>query len=113
MPPASGVAGIQIWAKPLDDAHTAALFINGGGANYTASITLKELNVTIIAGTSVKVTDVWSGEDAGPVSNGMWNTGNVMPMDSRFVIFERISAEDVAHEMRMPTGWMDEDSAYV
>ena len=54
MPPVSGVAGIQLWAKPLGKGRTAALFINGGGANYTGSITLKELNVSSTA--QVKVT---------------------------------------------------------
>ena len=37
---------------------------------------------------TVKVTDVWTGEDAGPVLGGMWATGEVPPMDSRFVVFE-------------------------
>jgi hypothetical protein len=29
MPAAKGIAGIQIWAKPLGGGKTAALFING------------------------------------------------------------------------------------
>ena len=30
VPPAPGVAGVQLWAKPLGGGRTAALFINGG-----------------------------------------------------------------------------------
>lgn len=88
MPPTGGVAGIQIWAKPLGNGRTAALFINGGGANYTADMTLKELNITATDAASVKVTDVWTGEDTSPVSaDGVWSTGNVPSMDNRFVVF--------------------------
>lgn len=94
-PPATGVAGIQFWAKPLGNGRTAVLFINGGGANYTASITLQELNITTSGGKSAKVTDVWTGEDAGPVSEGSWSTGNVMSLNSRFVVFESLSIETV------------------
>lgn len=46
MPPAAGVAGLQIWAKPLGAGKTAVLFINGGGSPYSASISLKALNIT-------------------------------------------------------------------
>eukprot|EP01052_Picozoa_sp_SAG31_P026659 SAG31_NODE_2433_length_5706_cov_2.207776_4_plen_297_part_00 len=46
MPPAVGVAGVQIWAKPLGPGKAAALFINGGATPYSASISLKELNIT-------------------------------------------------------------------
>lgn len=84
MPPAAGIAGVQVWAKPLGQGKTAALFLNGGSAEYTASLTLKELNIT---GASAKVTDVWTGEDAGAVANGEWSTGAVPAMDSRFVVF--------------------------
>ena len=85
------VAGVQIWAKPLGKGKTAALFINGGRLSYTASISLKELNVTATnaaMAAAVKVTDVWSGEDAGPIVSGNWSTGLVAPLDSKFVIFE-------------------------
>ena len=44
--PKGTVAGVQIWAKPLGGGKTAALFINGGPTEYTASIGLKELNIT-------------------------------------------------------------------
>lgn len=44
--PKGTVAGVQIWAKPLGGGKTAALFINGGATEYTASISLKELNIT-------------------------------------------------------------------
>jgi hypothetical protein len=90
-PVPASVAGVQIWAKPLGNGKTAALFINGGGSNYTASMSLKELNVTATnaaMAASVKVTDVWSGADAGAVVNGNWSTGVVGPLDSKFVIFE-------------------------
>lgn len=84
VPPAAGIAGVQIWAKPLGQGKTAALFINGGAVEYTASLSLKELNIT---GATAKVTDVWTGEDAGAVANGEWSTGAVPSMDSRFVVF--------------------------
>ena len=85
MPPSTtGVAGVQVWAKPLGQGKTAALFLNGGSTEYTASLTLKELNIT---GATAKVTDVWTGEDAGSVANGEWSTGVVPEMDSRFVVF--------------------------
>ena len=111
------VAGVQIWAKPLGPGKTAALFINGGGSPYSASISLTELNVTGVfasdvdlglttrgnassttgtstppGGASVKVTDVWTGEDAGPITSGNWSTGVVKSMDSRFVVFEASSS---------------------
>jgi hypothetical protein len=38
------------------------------------------------------VTDVWTGEDVGPVSAGQWFTGEVAPMDSKFVVFDAGSA---------------------
>merc|ERR1740117_753239 len=81
-PPAPPVAGVQIWAKPLGHGKTAALFINGGGITYpSSSISLKELNITSgidaahFDAAAVKVTDVWTGEDAGPVTGGQWSTG--------------------------------------
>lgn len=115
-PPPAGVAGVQLWAKPLGNgqvthryaprprtmmhrcdagrrrherprrAQTAALLINGGGVPYTASVSLAELNVSA-TDAGVKVTDVWSGSDAGPIVGGNWSTGSVPPLDSRFVVF--------------------------
>ena len=87
VPPAAGIAGVQVWAKPLGQGKTAALFLNGGSAEYTASLTLKELNIT---GASAKVTDVWTGENTGAVANGEWSTGAVPAMDSRFVVFSTL-----------------------
>jgi len=94
------VAGVQLWAKPISATQTAALFINGGASNYTAQISLKELNISSSSSTSsittaaaaasaagVTVQDVWTGADAGPVTDGVWSTGLVDVMDSRFVIF--------------------------
>ena len=94
VPPAPGVAGVSLWAKPLGGSRVAALFINGGGLPTSAEVTLKELNITgselaSASPSAVSVTDVWSGEDAGPVlAGGVWSTGIVAPMDSRFVIFD-------------------------
>lgn len=107
------IAGVQLWAKPLGQGKTAALFINGGSSNYTgANISLAELNVTTLslsggdantgenAGSGVDaaasamtttmttVSDVWTGEDAGAVVDGVWQVGEVTSLDSRFVIFE-------------------------
>jgi hypothetical protein len=92
-------AGVQFWAKPLGDGKTAVLFINGGHLPYpSASITLKELNITgttvVVTdtgegegkGSGVTVTDVWTGEDAGPIVDGSWSTGEVGPLNSRFVL---------------------------
>ena len=79
------MAGVQVWAKPLGDGKTAALFINGGSTNTSTNITLAELNITSSTAT---VTDVWTGEDRGPVVHGAWHTGLVPSLDSRFVIFE-------------------------
>lgn len=92
MPAAKGIAGIQIWAKPLGGGKTAALFINGGSAEYSASISLKALNLTTAAGSrdvdmaAVTVTDVWGEGLAGSVMGGNWTVTNVPSMDSRFVI---------------------------
>eukprot|EP00035_Acanthoeca_spectabilis_P012166 m.216645 g.216645 ORF g.216645 m.216645 type:complete len:159 (-) comp15548_c0_seq2:67-543(-) len=84
-PPAPGVAGVQLWAKPLSGNRVAALFINGGQIAFPGTtIPMAELNVT---GTAVTVQDVWTGEDAGAVANGQWMTGEVPPLDSRFVVF--------------------------
>ena len=77
------------WAKSLGNRRTAALFINGGGMEYSASISLAELGVS--AAGDVKVTDVWTGADAGPVEHGNWSTGTVPSLDSRFVVFEASS----------------------
>jgi hypothetical protein len=95
MPPSAGagVAGVQIWAKPLGQGRTAALFINGGAAPYTASISLEELNITTAAGSrdvdaaAVSVEDVWGEGLAGSVVDGNWSTGEVSSMDGRFVVF--------------------------
>ena len=84
VPPSPGVAGVQLWSKPLGGGRTAALFINGGGLSTSAEVNLKELNIT---STSATVSDVWTGKDAGPVSTGVWQTGTVGSLDSRFVIF--------------------------
>ena len=65
---------------------TAALFINGGSTNYTASVRMRDLNVSTSG--VVKATDVWTGEDAGPVVDGEWKTGLVAVLDSRFVVFQ-------------------------
>ena len=89
------VAGVQLWAKPLGNGRTAALFINGGLTEYTASITLSELNITASptaaisngATGGVTVADVWTGVDAGAIVKGAWSTGAVPSLDSRFVIF--------------------------
>ena len=69
LPPVEGVAGVQLWAKPLAKGKVAALFINGGGSNYTANFTLTELNMTghfpadAMENGATTVTDVWTGED--------------------------------------------------
>eukprot|EP00040_Diaphanoeca_grandis_P044837 m.271969 g.271969 ORF g.271969 m.271969 type:complete len:602 (+) comp98455_c0_seq1:225-2030(+) len=94
-PSPTGVAGVQIWAKPLGGGKTAALFINGGGLDYSANVSLKELNITASADQhtsygSVSVSDVWTGEDAGPITGGVWQTGAVPSLDSRFVVFTQI-----------------------
>jgi hypothetical protein len=87
-PPTLSIAGVQLWAKPLPQNRAAALFINGGGTPYpSVSLSLDKLNVTIAHGISVRVTDVWTGEDAGPIEGGNWETGVVASLDSRFVIF--------------------------
>lgn len=98
------IAGVQLWAKPLGQGKTAALFINGGSSNYTgANISLAELNVTTLSGHAESaaaaaapsvtvVTDVWTGEDAGAVVDGVWQVGEVLSLDSRFVIFETRAA---------------------
>ena len=48
-----------------------------------------ELNISTPAADLV-ATDVWSGGDAGPVvgDGGVFDTGIVASLDSRFVIFE-------------------------
>jgi len=85
-PPPAGVAPVALWAKPLGKGRVAALFINGGALNYSATISMAELNVT---GTSVSAIDVWTGEaPAGAgVVDGKFATGVVPPMESRFLIF--------------------------
>ena len=83
-PPAAGVAGVQWWAKPLGSGRTAALFLNGGSLPYRANISMAELNAT--AGASA--VDVWTGADAGAVVDGVFDTGVVASLDSRFVVFE-------------------------
>lgn len=57
-------------------------------------ISLKDLNITTAdtpddVAAAVTVTDVRSGEDAGPVTNGIWNTGEVTSLNSRFVVFQK------------------------
>ena len=81
----SAVAGVQLWSKPLGGGRTAALFINGGETNASTSVTMRELNISDANG--VVVMDIWSGADAGPVAGGEWATGNVGPLDGRFVVF--------------------------
>ena len=39
------------------------------------------------------VTDVWSGLDAGAATGGVWSTGPVASLDSRFVVFEQHDEE--------------------
>eukprot|EP01052_Picozoa_sp_SAG31_P000468 SAG31_NODE_14_length_37953_cov_109.719660_2_plen_215_part_00 len=101
------VAGVQLWAKPLGRGKTAALLINGGSSNYTgANISLVELNITTLSrharanmslgghveesatASATTVVDVWTGEDAGAVVDGVWQVGEVASLDSRFVVFE-------------------------
>jgi len=96
-PPA--VAGVQLWSKPLGGGKVAALLINGGSLAYpSTNISLKDFNITSgIEGSrfdaaAVTVTDVWTGEDAGPVIDGQWLTGMVQPLDSRFVILDASAA---------------------
>ena len=79
------IAGVQLWAKPLGDGQTAALFINCGRTARSTDVELRELNITSTK--DVTVMDVWSGFDAGPVVDGKWNTGVVDSLSSRFVIF--------------------------
>ena len=58
-------------------------------------ITLKDLNVTGLIADSTgaaKVTDVWTGEDAGAVVGGVWSTGPVGSLDSKFVVFDTSAA---------------------
>ena len=83
-PPPATVAAVQWWAKPLGGGRTAALFLNGGALPYRANITLDELNVTAAGAVA---TDVWSGEALPVAAGGVYDTGVVAPLDSRFVIF--------------------------
>ena len=80
-----------MWAKPLGGGRVAVLFINGGNLGIETNVSLNELN---ISGASATVSDVWSGLDAGPVDSGVWQTGWVAPMDSRFVVFQGGPAEE-------------------
>ena len=41
-----GVAGVQLWAKPLGKGKTAALFINGGGSNYSTQVATNNTHST-------------------------------------------------------------------
>lgn len=84
------VAGVQLWAKPISKSEVAALFINGGTSSYSAELTLKELN---ISSASATVLDVWTGESAGASANGVWSTGTVASLDSRFVIFTSVGSK--------------------
>ena len=111
------VAGVQIWAKPLGQGKAAVLFINGvschdiacrptpglhssksasnivvgqGSTNTSATVTLEELNITATG--EVTATDVWTGADAGAVSNGHWSTGVVGTLDSAFVVIQASAA---------------------
>jgi hypothetical protein len=63
MPPATGIAGVQIWAKPLGKGRTAALFINGGSAPYSASIALGALNLTARDGSRMMMMGVEEEEE--------------------------------------------------
>jgi hypothetical protein len=98
-PPPPAVAGVQLWSKPLGGGKTAALFINGGSVVYpSTTISLKELNITSgvegvhFDAAAVMVTDVWTGKDAGAVTDGQWSTGPVPSLDSRFVVFDASAA---------------------
>ena len=105
VPPTPEVAGVQFWAKPLGGGKTAVLFINGGHLPYPASsITLKELNITTstvadaatasgLTGAGPTVMDVWTWEDAGPIVDGSWSTGEVGPLNSRFVVITAGAAD--------------------
>jgi hypothetical protein len=84
------IAGVQIWAKPLGNGKTAALFLNGGATSTSTNITLAELNITSSTAT---VTDVWTEEDRGPVNNGIWDTGSVPSLDSVFVVFDTAKSQ--------------------
>lgn len=94
-PRPAAIAGVQWWAKPLGAGRAAALFLNGGPLPYRANLSVvHELNLSVPAGGSVAATDVWSGADAGPVvgADGVFDTGTVASLDSRFVIFEARAA---------------------
>ena len=86
------VAGVQLWAKPLDFSQTkvAVLFINGGRTRRGTVVSLEELNVTTAA-KAYRVTDVWSGADAGNVVDGRWQTGEVESLGARFAVVEALS----------------------
>jgi len=45
---------------------------------------------------SATVSDVWTDKDAGPVTAGVWKTGEVSSLDARFVIFEPAPAAGTA-----------------
>lgn len=86
---AHAAGGVQLWAKPLGTNQIAVLFINGGLGSRATEVTLLELNITSSAA-EMKVTDVWTGAEAGRVVGGRWPTGDVPSMDSRFVVFESV-----------------------
>ena len=61
-----------------------------GSTNTSATVTLEELNITATG--EVTATDVWTGADAGAVSNGHWSTGVVGTLDSAFVVIQASAA---------------------
>ena len=80
----------QLWAKPIGKGAVAALFINGGATNRSATIHLSELNITASEAT---VLDIWSGEEvaSGKTTGGEYTTPMVPGTDSAFLIFTPVS----------------------
>jgi len=79
-----GATPAQLWAKPIGGGAVAALFINGGKGKRSATISLKELNITSAEAT---VEDVWSEMSDGKTSAGDFKLTDVASEDSAFLIF--------------------------
>jgi alpha-galactosidase len=82
-PSEQGAATLQLWAKKLESASMAALFINGDTTNHTVTLNLSDLGLD--ASKEYTVRDLFARQDVGSATSNKGFTVTVATHDGAFL----------------------------
>jgi len=87
-PIASEQPSAKIWSKPLLDG--SAVFIVNDNARENLTFKLNLSSISSHLPEKCNVRDIWSHKDLDPISDGHFSIENLLPHDSRFLLFSPV-----------------------